>query len=253
MSELNTSVNEPRSLMRRIYNATVVTAAGGSLVFEQSPANEAMRINAGLEVLQNTGSAVAVGATIFGITAIIEGLSSGLITAGLHTEGGLVQKLKEKMKKEVPSASVTEEVLETKRSYLGRIANAGADVGIALGLGAGLVTVKRHVSDPEPTLKKDVVNSAKATAIVSGVSGTIGYLAGGGIANAEKLGLETPAQYVIDYGTDTKFWMSALAVGYGAYFTQKGVKKLFGRRNDADQMSDAEVLITDGTLEAQAE
>lgn len=231
MSELNTSVNEPRSLMRRIYNATVVTAAGGSLVFEQSPANEAIRVNAGLDVLQNTGSAPMVGLTIFGITAAIEGISSGLITAGLHTEGGLVQKMKDKMQKNNNPEHIEPELQKIGgRSYLGKLANAGANVGIALGLGAGLVTVKEHVADPAPTIKKDAITSAKATGVVSTVSGGIGYLAAGGISNAEKVGLETPAQYIIDYGTDTKFWMGALAIGYGGYFAKKGIDKMRNSR-----------------------
>lgn len=218
--------------LRRVYNATVVTAAGGSLVFEQSPANEAIRINAGLDVLQSTGSAPMVGLTIFGITAAIEGVSSGLITAGLHTEGGLVQKMKEKMQRKDVADSEEFDVADKKRATLGKVANAGANVGIALGLGAGLVTVKEHVADPSPSVKKDIVTSAKATGIVSTVSGGIGYLAAGGIANAEKIGLETPAQYVVDYGTDTRFWMTVLAVGYGGYFAKRGINKL---RNKSDE------------------
>lgn len=224
------------NLARRIYNSAVVTAAGASLVFEQSPANEIIRVEAGLDVLQNTGSALAVGATVAAITVGIEGVSSGLIIAGLHAEGGLVQRFKSRIQS---SKDMSKEQIESsakKSAFLGKVANFGADVAIALGLGAGLVTAKHHIADPDPTIKKDIKTSAKATAIVSGVSGAIGYLAGGGIANAEKVGLETPAQYVIDYGTDTKFWMGTLALGYGVSYSVKGIKRLRhkSQKNQAD-------------------
>lgn len=243
MSETIDPISKSRSVSRSIYNGVVVAAAGGSLVFEQSPANEALRVNAGLDVLQSTGSAPAVGLTIFGITAAIEGISSGLISAGLHAEGGAVQRLKARLQKSDAESDKSSQEKDSKKktTILGRIANTGADVGIALGLGAGLVTVKRHVADPNPTLSKDLKNSAKATGIVSTVSGTIGYLAGGGIANAEKVGLETPAQYVIDYGTDTRFWMGALAIGYGGYFAKKGIDKFKKRSGNGDDEGDTDI------------
>lgn len=228
-SDNNLHFEQP-SLAMKVYNAAIVTAASASLVFEQSPANEALRINAGLDVLKSTGSATAVGLTIFGITAVIEGVSSGLITAGLHSNGGTVQKLKNRMQRKSDESGILDEKDSTQicssRSLAKTIASIGTDTGIALGLGAGLVTVRHHVSDPEPTIKKDILTSAKATMLVSSVSGGIGYLAGGGIANAEKLGLETPAQYIIDYGTDTRFWMGMLAVGYGQHYARKGVARI---------------------------
>lgn len=236
MAEAMDLVPESRSAWKRIYNASVITAAGGFLIFEQSPANETIRIDAGLDVLKSTGSAIDVGLTIFAITALIEGVSSVPIIAGLHSEGGGVQKLKAKMQKREGEGGETsvEVVAESKPSALGKVASSGTDVGIALGLGAGLVAVKRHVADPNPTLAKDIKNSAKATGVVSAVSGSIGYLASGGIANLEKVGLETPGQYIIDYGTDTKFWMGALLIGYGGYYAKKGINKMRNRNDKND-------------------
>jgi len=218
-------------IFAKAARAAVVGMAGASLLFEQSPLNEALRINWGLDVLQSTGSATAVGLTIFGITAAIEGASSGLITAGLHSNEGAVQRFKEKMSssKDTDTTEPVDEVVK-KHTVLGRLASAGADIGIALGLGAGLVTMKHHMTDPNPSISKDIKTSIKATTAVAGVSGMIGYLAAGGIANAEKLGLERPAQLLVDYGTDTKFWMTLLAVGYGVHFLKKGVQKIRSRQ-----------------------
>lgn len=220
-----------RSFFERARNATILTAAGGSLIFEQLPANEALRINVGLDVLQSTQSSVAVGLTIAGVTAVIEGVSSGLITAGLHSESDAVQRLKDRLSlknKDVIDSS-TQQDTNSKSS---RIANEAANVGIALGLGAGLVTLKEHIKDDAPSIKKDVVNSVKATSIVSGVSGAIGYLAAGGINHANGTIFEKPAELFVDYGTDVRFWVGALATGYVIHYAKKGYDTVFRRKNN---------------------
>jgi hypothetical protein len=61
------------------------------------------------------------------------------------------------------------------------------------------------------------------------VSGLIGYLAGGGLTNAAKVGLERPAQWIIDYGTDTRFWVGLLVVGYGSVFAYRLSRRVFRR------------------------
>ena len=213
----------PPGWPRRVVGTAVVVAAAGSLVFEQSPANEMVRTNAALEVLESTGSAWRVGLTVAAITVVIEMISGALIAVGLHLEGGPVQRLKRRMVRDhegdgdAPSPSGGR-----------RAAGVGTDVAVALGLGAGLVTMRRHVADPAPTLRKDLKNTAVATAVVAGVSGLIGYLAGGGLANADRVGLGTPARYVVDYGTDTRFWVTLLVVGYGAV----GIRALLRRRRE---------------------
>lgn len=226
---------ERRSFLQRSIAALIVASAGASLLFEQSPANEALRINIGLDVLQGTQSSVAVGATIAAVTAGIEMGSSGLISLGLHSKGGAVRRLKDKLtgrNKEIIEVEGNEDLDTSKKaSVLGKIANEGANVGIALGLGAGLVTMKEHVRDPDPTLAKDLKTSAKAAGIVSAVSGAIGYLAAGGISHAQGTIFERPAELFVDYGTDTKFWIGALVVGYGAAFVKKRISAFRARRD----------------------
>lgn len=221
----------------KLMAKTVVGLAGLSLVFEQSPLNEALRTNIAFDVLSHTQSAIAVGTTVAALTAAIEFGSSSLISLGLHAEGGAVQKLKERMapkNKEAVETAVEAErekpAEEEKASALGKIASIGADAGLALGIGAGLVTVKHHIADAEPTLRKDLVTSAKATGVVAGVSGTIGWLVGGGINYTNDTILEVPAEYFVDYATDTRFWVGVLGIGYAIKYGRRAVRSLQERR-----------------------
>jgi len=226
------------SPLRRGITALTIAAAGGALVFEQSPLNEALRINVGLEVLRDTSSAAAVGLAVASLTAVIEMVPSALISVGLNSDGGTISKLKARLSRKSQDATddvAVEQATYKKLNLIGHVANKGANVGIALGLGAGLVTVKEHMRDPEPTLAKDMTTSAKASGIVAGVSGGIGYMAAGGINHANGTIMERPAELFVDYGTDTKFWISALAIGYGAYYVKKGIQKLLRKRDSARQ------------------
>jgi hypothetical protein len=228
---------------RAALGAVVVVLAAASLVFEQSPANEVLRTNAALRVLEDGGGPVAVGLVVAAITVAIELGSALLITLGLHAEEGYVQRFKRRLvdRGRAASGAGRSGGRHRRTRALTRFAT---DVAIALGLGAGLVTVRHHVLDPEPSMRRDLVVSVRATAIVAVVSGLIGYLAAGGITNAEKVGLGTPAQWVIDYGTDTRFWVSVLVVGYGIAFA---VKLLRGRHRRRARAADTGGRVRRGT------
>jgi hypothetical protein len=205
---------------QRIQRSAIVLAAGAALLFQQSPANEMLRTNAALNVLRSTGSSVAVALTVAAITVAIEMGSSLLIILGLHTDRGAIDGLRRRMRMaDVPEAQAGdgEAVASPRRSV--------RDIAVALGLGAGLVTLRRHLGSARPSLRADLVNACEATAVVAGVSGLIGYLASGGIENAAKLGLETPARWVIDYGTDTRFWLAVLVAIYATSFVSRLVKR----------------------------
>ncbi len=208
--------------LHRMVSTAIVIAAGAALVFEQSPLNEIIRTNAGFSVLERTGSAVGVGLIVALLTIVIELVPALLITLGLHTSGGAVDRLKARMGRRSAEASTEGEPAATKR--LGRL---GTDLAVALGLGAGLVTMRRHVADPAPTARKDIVVSCQATAVIAIVSGMIGYLVGGGLANADRIGLGTPARWIIDYGTNTWFWIGLIAVGYGGALIVRSARRRF--------------------------
>jgi hypothetical protein len=221
-----------RSRGRAALGAIVVVLAAASLVFEQSPANEVLRTNAALRVLEDGGGAVAVGLVVGAITVVIELGSAVLITLGLHAEEGYVQRVKRRLLDRGREDGGGRHA-DAPRRRTRALTRVVTDVAIALGLGAGLVTVRHHVLDARPSMRRDLAVSVRATAIVAVVSGLIGYLAAGGITNAEKVGLGTPAQWVIDYGTDTRFWVSLLVVGYGIAFAVRSLRRRARRRGDA--------------------
>lgn len=204
-----------------ILNSVIVAAAAVSLAFEQSPGNEALRTHIGLNVLDSTGSPLVVGATIAAVTAGIEMGSSGLISLGLHRESGAVKRLKERLLSRKGGGDHIDDDNDARESRRGL--SSLSNIGVALGLGAGLVTIKEHIAVPGRTLRQDLSTSAYASGVVAFVSGLIGYLASGGIKNAEAVGLGRPAQYVVDYGTSTTFWVVVLLAGYGIYFIKRSV------------------------------
>lgn len=190
--------------------------AVGSVLFEQSPANEALRTALGLEVLQRTQSEWPVGAAILGLTFLIEGASSLLIIGGLHLPSELVAKFTDRFGRN-GSDSVA-----PRRSLVGAV----TDASLALGVGAGIVVMRHHLRDPDRPVRDDLRVAFTATTVVAVVSGAIGVLAAGGIRHAGKVGLETPAQWFVDYATDWRFWMVVFAIVQ----VLSQVRRLLGRR-----------------------
>lgn len=215
-----------RARPHRLVSTAIVVAAGAALLFEQSPLNEIIRTNAGFAVLERTGSAIGVGLIVALLTIVIELVPALLITLGLYTSGGAVDRLKARMggRGDVTDNADGAAGGPTAARRMGRL---GTDLAVALGLGAGLVTMRRHVADPAPTPRKDIVVSCQATAVIAVVSGLIGYLVGGGLANADRIGLGTPARWIIDYGTNTWFWIGLIVVGYGTALIIRSVRRRF--------------------------
>jgi hypothetical protein len=96
------------------------------------------------------------------------------------------------------------------------------DLGLALGLGAGIVVFKDALIDRERKLHQSVISAAKAVVEISLVSGRIGYYIAAGTKSAKwdmplvdyTLHYEQQAQWLIDYGTDTKALMTILLTAY---------------------------------------
>lgn len=184
----------------------VVVLSIAALAFEQSPANEAVRANLAFRALDHTGNAFVVGAVVFTITLVIEGVPGGLIAAGLHLNPGLLRRL---MRRDRGGDDAS---ASPRR---GGIGSTLTDVGIALGVGAGLVVVRRRWADPRRTLRDDLRTGAWACMVVAVVSGLIGFLVAGGIRYADDVGLERPAELVVDYATDWKFWLVVVVLIQG--------------------------------------
>ena len=189
----------------RLATWTLTGLAGVALIFEQSPANEELRTKIGLDVLESTSSALAVGAIIFAVTFVIEIVSTLLIAVGLAYN----PSLRHWIRRRFPSnASGPSGQHQTRLSV--------ADVGVSLGMGAGLVVAMRHVADPDRRVRADLVLGIAASSAVALVSAIIGWLAAGGIQHADAVGLGTPARWFVDWATDWRFWGVVVTVYYAA-------------------------------------
>lgn len=214
---------EKRSLNQKWKVGAVVGAALVALAFQQSPGNEAVRTATALNVLEMTENEVAVAGAVGGLTMAIEGSTSLLIALGLHQKKSAVKRVMQRFKrKSAPNVEEFEESEEHERSF----ATKSADMALALSIGPGIAMTKRHLQEKQPTLKKDIRRGLGYSAVGSVVSGGVGYLVAGGIQQAEKIGLEKPAEYIVTYGTDWKFWASAIVGGYGAKWTKDKFQKL---------------------------
>jgi hypothetical protein len=175
----------------------VVVAAIAAFAFEQSPVNEALRASAAFAVLDRTGDLLAVAATVALITLAIEGIAGSLIVAGLHLKPRLLSRFRRR---------VVDDGSQPLPPSTAGVRGVVVDAGIALGIGAGLVVVRRALADPARGLREHLWTCWGAALGVALVSGLIGYLAAGGITHAAAIGLETPAAWLVRYATDWRFW-----------------------------------------------
>lgn len=208
---------------KTLITAAILGGAAASLVFQQSPGNEAFRTFLALESLETSQDPVVAGATVGGATMVIEGGTSIFIALALHQKDSFVGKILNSRR--AKKMSENEETLNDKERSL---ANKTADVGIALGVGPGIVVAKRHLEDKENvSLRKDIQRGLGYSALGATVSAAAGYLVAGGIKNASEVGLERPAEYFVDYATDWKFWAVAIASVYGLGW----IKRKFSKDN----------------------
>lgn len=227
-----------RSRARAIAGGALMLSAAGALVFEQTPANESMRFNIGFDTLLATHSELAVGLAIGGLTTVIEGAAAGLIIAGLHIEPAAIDKIEEGfnsirqklgLKKQdikdvedggeaedfhTESVSDNEPVEEEKKT--GMVGEFMGDVAVSMTFGAAIVTYRRHRQNANPTVRKDVMTTIKATGIVATLSGVIAWGIAGGSKYTEGTIFEKPTEWLIDYGSESKYWLAALVGGLTA-------------------------------------
>ncbi|MGY6499860.1 MAG: hypothetical protein ACXIVQ_03035 [Acidimicrobiales bacterium] len=186
----------------------VVALAIVAIAFEQSPANEALRANVAFRVLDRTGDAPTVGLVVVAVTLVIEGVPALLIAVGLHLHPGLLHRLMRRVGVDVDALAEADRPRRTVGSML-------TDAGVALGIGAGLVIIRRRWVEPHRSLASDLRTGAIACVLVAVVSGLIGYLIAGGIHYAADIGLERPAQLVVDYAADWRFWLVVVVLVQG--------------------------------------
>lgn len=203
-----------RSLGDRIKNVGAITV----FAFQQSPANEAIRACVGANIFDYTGNPLLVGAGVGVATMAIEGLSSLSIGAALQDEHGMVNRFKHMIKR-----GQSENMPAPNSS-------AVSDTAVMLGIGAGALVVKRHFEEPDRNLAKDVRTSVKASGFIAGFSGGVAGLASGGLSYASSVGLEKPAEIMINVLADGRTYIGLLGAAAITSVIKKGWHKLQSRR-----------------------
>ncbi len=198
----------------KCLNEITAVVATILLIFEQSPANEALRALVGFKVLDITESALMVGLAVGTITFMVE-LSSGILIA-LSLNNSL------RFKKFSNRFSQKNVQPTDKNSY--------ADYLLALGVGAGSLVIKKHLTSARQNLRTDVKSAVKATLAITVLSTLVGFLAGGGIELARAIGLGTQAQYFLDIATNWKFWLTVV-IGSQAFEFANNLRKRKQRQN----------------------
>lgn len=179
-----------------------------SLVFEQSPLNEALRALFGFRAFQLTNNALFVGLVVALLTLVIELTSSILIAAGLNSS----VKFKAFLNRHTPTRN-------GRTSYT--VKNSAADYLLALGIGAGSLVIIKHLKNRDQVFLADLKSAFKASCVIAVFSGFVGFLAGGGIVIAQDYGLADQAQYFLDIVTDWRFWLIIVLVSQGGEFLKR--------------------------------
>jgi len=214
ITESNWKVNTAK-----VAGGVAVAAAAVSYGFDLSWLNEAWRVDAGVRELMHGGSATDVGILITKMTVAVEAISSTLVAAGLNVKSGSVDRFRNWLRtKKDEMFEGKEEELPKSNSTMGSLAT---DAGLALSVGAGMVVAKRHLANENSTVLNDAATIAAGTATIAAVSGTIGYLLAGGLNNTEGTVLETPANWLVDYGLDTRAILTFMGVVYAVKYRKQ--------------------------------
>lgn len=214
---------EQATKVDRLKRAVLLGSAAVALVFQQGPTNEAVRSALTFNVFENTENALAAGGALAAITMAIEGGTSTLIAHGLHQEESAIKRIIQKFKrKSTPELDEDGNQIVKERT----LGTKAGDLALAVSIGPGIAMTKRHLQEAQPSLKTDIRRGLGYSAVGAGLSGGIGYLVTGGIQHAETVGLETPAEYVAEYGADARTWVGLLGVIYGAKAIKRVSQKL---------------------------
>lgn len=230
-TDQESSLEQTSAWKKNALRIGLVGATVGALIFEQGPGNEAVRTMAAFDVLDNTNSPLAAGGAVAALTMAIETGTGGLIALGLHEEKATIKKVLNRFKrKSAPELDEEGNIIEKEKERT--LATKAGDMALAVSVGPGIAMTKRHLQEAEPTMRKDMKRLLGYSAVGSALSGGIAYLVTGGVKHAEAVGLETPAEYVADYGADIRTWAGILGAIYG-YKAVKNVARKLSKNPDA--------------------
>lgn len=170
----------------------VLLTTGTVFLFEQSPANEAVRAFVGFRILDMYSSPLYVGLAVLLVTLCVEITTSFFISLGL------------KHSKHFQSfATRHKNVLESKGSVGISLMSNGV---LALTVGSGVVVIKYRLQRQRATFRQGFKVGVEAAAWIAVVSGLIAYLASGGVEVVRAYGYGGVADAIVKYGSDWRFW-----------------------------------------------
>lgn len=208
--------------MRNIAGAVIGAGAVASWIFEIGPANEALRTNIALDVLENTSSPNAVATTLTAVTMGIEVGAATLVAGGFHFSG---DKIIDKVRRFKFIDKKFKEI-EEKQSEMdgkGKVASVSEDALTSLGFGAAIVVARHYFKDKlrgrQHVLSRNILKGVAAATPPALMTGAVGKIASETIIAGGEADLGPVSEFIVDYGTNNAFWMGALgsmmALKYG--------------------------------------
>jgi hypothetical protein len=223
------SPEQPTSLMSRALGWTATGLAAGTLLFEQSPGNEAVRADAAFSVLSHTDSWLLAGGAVAAITFGVEMGCSILTATGMHfNAGGLDRALNSRfVNKIIPKKQLENDPDKPlSQSAKASIGERATDATIALGIGAAIVILRKQRQNSNRNFGQNMETGFEASLAVALFSGAVGALATGGAAALDKIGLQKPAEIFVDVASNWKTY----AIGLGALWGGTYIKNKLQER-----------------------
>lgn len=187
----------------KLNHSIVLATAVIMFVFEQSPANEALRAIAGFKVLDLTDSPWLVGVAVLMITLIVEFLTSFLIALGVHGS------------KRFQDYATQHRSVKSKATP--RSVGLLSDGILSLTVGAGVLVIKRYARQKN-SIGNSISVGLKAAVWIAVFSGLIAYLASGGVEALKQYGMDGAAEIIVTYGSDWRFWAALLLISQTAEY-----------------------------------
>lgn len=214
------SANE--SFLRRAGNVVtqvgVCAVAGGTYIFEQSPANEAIRAGIAVGAYERLGSAAAAGASVVATTFAIEAVSGMATAATISMKTGFIGRVN----KWVVDSAEKLKLTNDKGDRTG-------DVLLGLGGGASVVVAKRHAVEGGRTFEESRKTALKAASGIAAFSGSLAVAAAYGVQFGAAHGHAEVAQQALDIISDGKTWFGLYAGMQVAKLSKKAIKSIYHR------------------------
>lgn len=194
----------------------LILVAIAMLVFQQSPANEMLRVYLGLSALQATANAFIVIAVVFFVTLVIEFVTGILVALALNKSTTGLARLKRRINK----------LLHINAKKKDKGFDLSTDILLSLAIGSVGVVMRRYYAQTKRTLSKDVQVIIKSSLFIAAFSCFIAAIASIGILYAASFGAFAPAaETLVSLLADWKTYVVLLVI-------LQAIRHIKGKRNN---------------------